>query len=804
MMESSSDLMPGEIIEGIVDGLTGSTLHGWAWIVGDMRPALRIEVRAGATCLGSADAQTYRGDLAAAGKRGGRCGFSIELEPRPESGTCLSVVAVSSSREQELVASPHVVTEPLHVEHVEIPVVDVLPLPIGHARLQGSLDQCGPSGVKGWVRWLDGTIQSPTLALHEGHHELLRFVANDWRADVAELQQDDGCCGFDVSLPASLRDGQPHILDLRIADTAISVIGSPFRVCIAPEPAISEQLLARGLIALKRQPAASKVTLSIIVNFYNMQREAGRTLTSLSQGYQRGATDLDYEVICIDNGSDPALDPDWIASFGPQFRLFRPSRQLPSPCAALNEAALQARGEYLAMMIDGAHLLTPGVFQEARLAWQEDAAAVVAVRHWFVGGDQRWLAMAGYTREQEDRLFDRIRWPINGYDLFRIGAPIGENPEPWFDGLSESNCLMLPTVLYDRIGGFDEAFDDAGGGFANLDLWRRASLAADGPLVSLVGEASFHQFHGGTTTNVGDTEKDLRVRSYSNAYRALRGEDFVGIHRSSLSFRGRMSSEFSTGVRQRTLLPMRLGITDRVRPGQLALHFDDGAQSHLQSVYAECGLQNDVRWLGLPTGVAPADLVSLQEIIHHIQPDAVIAVGAENGLIGFVDNLLHSLQIGTARILHINPPTPAAPAARTTVLHGPVTHDALLRRVHEWSTTAETVLVLHATGDSENFSLASLQAYGALVSYRSYLVCLGTLFGQPWLGYSSRQHLSTIREFTGGYSPFVVDRGMTRQLISTCPSGYLRKVGGATNAINYDASLDEFSPGQPSISENAA
>ena len=803
MIETIRDLMSEATIEGIVDGLTSNTVHGWAWLQGEMQPALRIEVRAGADLLGSGDASTFRSDLASAGKRRGHCGFSVELNQSPDIGTLLTVVAIRDSQEQELTGSPYVVREANQIDRAASAVVDVLPLPIGNARLQGSLDQCGPAGIRGWVRWLDGTIRSPTLALFEGSHELLRFDANDWRADIAELQQDDGCCGFDVPLPASLRDGRPHILDLRIADTDVAVIGSPFRICIAPEPPVSAQLLTRSPAALNRTPVVDKITLSVVVNFYNMQREAERTLFSLTQDYQRGAADLNYEVLCIDNGSNPALDPDWIASFGPQFRLIRPSRQLSSPCAALNEAALQARGEYIAVMIDGAHLLTPGVFQEARLAWQENAEAVVAVRHWFVGGDQRWLARAGYTREQENRLFDRIRWPINGYELFRIGAPIGENPEPWFDGLSESNCLMLPTALYDRIGGFDEAFDDAGGGFANLDLWRRASMAAQGPLVSLVGEASFHQFHGGTTTNVDDTEKDLRVRSYSNAYRTLRGEDFVGVHRSKLSFRGHMFSEFSTGVRQRTLLPMRLGITDQVRPGQLALHFDDGAQSHLQSVYAECGLQNDVRWLGMPTGVAPADLVSLQEIIHQIKPDAIIAVGAEIGLVGFVEHLLQSLQISAARILHINPPSPSTLNARISVLNGPVVDQSLLREVHEWSTEAETVLVLHATGASESFSVASLQAYGALVSYRSYLVCLGTLFGQPWLGYSSRQHLLTIREFTNGYSPFVIDRGLTRQLISTCPSGYLRKVGGAIDANNYDASLDEFPFDQTSTLENA-
>lgn len=803
-MTNTSPLLahPG-ILEGVVDGLTGNLLQGWAWLARPDEPPLRIEVWADGVLAGSGEAASFRADLAAAGKRAGHCGFAIALEPMPTAGTVLNVVAVHAGLGGELAGSPFTVPEPPKVKRAGA-APDVLPLPIAASRVHGSLDQCGPVSIRGWVRWLDATSRPPLLALHEDGRELIRFEASQWRADLAELQHGDGCCGFDVPLPVALCDGRPHVLELRLAETGEALLAAPWRMRATSAPATGNATAMQRVPApLQRASVTGKVTLSVIVNFYNMQREAARTLASLSATYQRGAADFSYEVLCIDNGSQPPLDADWIASFGPQFRLLRPGRQLPSPCAALNEAALQARGDYLAIMIDGAHLLTPGVFQEARLAWQEHPDAVVALRHWFVGGDQRWLAMVGYSREQEDRLFDRIRWPANGYDLFRIGAPIGENPEPWFDGLSESNCLMLPTALYDRIGGFDEAFEQAGGGFANLDLWRRASMAASGPLVSLVGEASFHQFHGGTTTNVDDVEKDLRVRSYANAYRNLRGEDFAGVHRSSLHFRGRMSSEFATGVRQRTLLPLRLGITDQVRPGQLAQHFDEGAQAHMQSVYAECGLQHDVRWLGQAAGVAPADLISVQAIIHELRPDAVVAIGAEAGLVGFIDTVLDALGPGAARILHVHPPAPPAlRPARVTVLDGRADDPQVLATVQHWVGTAETVLVLLATGPAQGFSLPTMQAYAALVSYRSYLICLGTLFGQPWLGYSSRQPVRVIRDFIGSDSRFVIDRSWNRQLVSTCPSGYLRKVGGATTTTNYDPALDQIPPVPSSLPEN--
>ncbi len=802
MTNIQSGSLPSDMYEGVVDGLSDNVLRGWARDCSAASSELLVEIYAEERLLGSGAATMFRADLAGAGKGDGHCAFAITLDPIPQAGTQLTIVAVGAHGKRPLVGSPFIA--PDHdLASAGLRHADILPLPIGLSRLQGSLDQCGPERLHGWVRWLDGTNVSPVLSLHEGDHEWLRFDANQWRPDIAEIHQGDGCCGFDVLLPEGLRDDRLHLLELRITEGDEILLKAPFHARIPSASTNRTPGTSHAPAPLQRNKTGSHITLTVVVNFYNMQREAARTLTSLSSHYQTGSEALDYEVLCVDNGSNPPLEAAWIESFGPQFRLIRPSRQLSSPCVALNEAALMARGQYLAIMIDGAHVLTPGVFREALQAWREDPDAVVALRQWFVGGDQRWLTLVGYTREQEDQLFERIRWPLNGYDLFRIGSPMSDNPEHWFDGITETNCLMLPTALYDRIGGFDEGFDQAGGGFANLDLWRRASTSAEGPLVALIGEASLHQFHGGTTTNVDDLEKDLRVRSYANAYRTLRGGDFVRVERSSLTFRGHMSSEFATGMRQRTLMPMHLGVTEQIRPGRLSAHFDDGAQSHLMGVYAECDLKHDVRWLGLTTGVAPADLISIQEIIHQIRPDAVIAVGVEPGLVGFIDTTLQAVDIVGARILHITDSATATPhSARTTSAPWPPSDAAAAVYTRDWTGGAETVLVLYAVESVDNFSSTTLQTWSSLVSHRSFLICLGTVFGQPWLGYSSRQYFRTIREFAAGDSPFVIDRSWTRQLVSTCPYGYLRKVGGKITAAQYDVALDDIAPDQPTLMEN--
>jgi hypothetical protein len=56
--------------------------------------------------------------------------------------------------------------------------------------------------------------------------------------------------------------------------------------------------------------------LSVIVIFYNMRREAARTLLSLSTQYQQNLTADDYEVIAIDNGSTEPLDPKLLKVLG--------------------------------------------------------------------------------------------------------------------------------------------------------------------------------------------------------------------------------------------------------------------------------------------------------------------------------------------------------------------------------------------------------------------------------------------------------------------------------------------------------
>ena len=69
-----------------------------------------------------------------------------------------------------------------------------------------------------------------------------------------------------------------------------------------------------------------------------------------------------------------------------------------------------------------------------------------------------------------------------------------------FGPAGESSSLFCPRSIWDELGGLDERFALPGGGLVNHDLYRRACALEDVELIVLLGEGTFHQYHGGAAT----------------------------------------------------------------------------------------------------------------------------------------------------------------------------------------------------------------------------------------------------------------------------------------------------------------
>jgi hypothetical protein len=97
----------------------------------------------------------------------------------------------------------------------------------------------------------------------------------------------------------------------------------------------------------------------------------------------------------------------------------------------------------------------------------------------------------------------------------------------WVQPITESNALFLRRELWEVLGGVDERFNAPGGGLLNLDTFRRALELPDAELVILLGEATFHQLHGGTNTNARPERQRQNEDRWLLEYASIRGHPYA-------------------------------------------------------------------------------------------------------------------------------------------------------------------------------------------------------------------------------------------------------------------------------------
>ena len=268
--------------------------------------------------------------------------------------------------------------------------------------------------------------------------------------------------------------------------------------------------------------------LSLVVVVYDMPEQARRTLHSLATPYQRNVVPEDYEVVVVENASRRLLGRDAALSTGPNVRYFLREDDSRSPLRALNFGGSESRGESLAVLIDGARLVTPGAVELSLMAQRAARRGVLSVPGYHLGSElQQKAALSGYDEAAEASLLSGIAWPEDGYRLFDVACFSGSCAGGFFLPFAESNFLSLPRELWRELGGYDERFVAVGGGYSNLDFYTRVCAAPDVTLFVAPGEGTFHQLHGGITT--GGTSGEERARlmeGFVAEYRTLRGRDF--------------------------------------------------------------------------------------------------------------------------------------------------------------------------------------------------------------------------------------------------------------------------------------
>ena len=276
-----------------------------------------------------------------------------------------------------------------------------------------------------------------------------------------------------------------------------------------------------------------------------MKREIERTLKTLSSNYQN-FPEHKYEIIVVDNGSDQEIDHQDLSSRYANLRYYKLENASKSPAKAINFAIEKSFGSVLGIMVDGARMLSPNVLNYVEKAFKLDPNAVVTTLGFHLGYEIQQLASnKGYDQEAEDELLDSVDWMNNGYELFKISCFAGSSKGGWFMPLPESNCYFFKKKLLKEVGAADERFDLPGGGFVNLDMYKRIAEHEDSVNYRIIGEGSFHQYHGGSSTS---STASLSYQDLLNNYKEIKGEDF---ERPDIQFQllGAMSNTLTFNIR---------------------------------------------------------------------------------------------------------------------------------------------------------------------------------------------------------------------------------------------------------------
>ncbi|PLW68216.1 hypothetical protein C0039_13600 [Pseudohalioglobus lutimaris] len=254
-----------------------------------------------------------------------------------------------------------------------------------------------------------------------------------------------------------------------------------------------------------------------------MPEQLERTLFTLSATYQRNVDAQDYEVIVVENSSDRPFAAEKLDALQGNFRYFLREETAKTPVHALNFGFAQARGEYVGIMIDGAHMITPRVIEHALACFRAHPNCLVGIPVHHLGPEEQNISTGnGYDIAEQDRLLGSVEWREDGYELFRVSVWCSAHSRGFMQPISESNCYFVPRANLAQIEHADTRFDYEGGGAINLHMFRALGLLPGTVYLLLMGEASFHQFHGGVTSN--ETREQVVGKFYSQLSELWRGK----------------------------------------------------------------------------------------------------------------------------------------------------------------------------------------------------------------------------------------------------------------------------------------
>lgn len=279
---------PGQVIGAGLQGMDGATVRGWAFNHARPGEPVALSLAIDGVPAGTAVADRFRADLAAAGLGRGRCAFEIPLPMSVCDGLehQLSVTAIATG--QLLPGSPmRVRIDP------------------GKA-YRSCLDWAPGRDLSGWVCNEMEPDRAVTVEILVDGRLYRTVVANRYRADLDAAGIGNGRHGFVAPLPAS-RTGETEVVEVRarVASADVELAGGPKRIDIATSYAswvlrhdtldgFDRTAIHRRIAGMPRRPL-----LSVLMPVYNPRED----LLRAAIGSVRAQLYRDWELCIADDAS---------------------------------------------------------------------------------------------------------------------------------------------------------------------------------------------------------------------------------------------------------------------------------------------------------------------------------------------------------------------------------------------------------------------------------------------------------------------------------------------------------------------
>ncbi len=197
-------------------------------------------------------------------------------------------------------------------------------------------------------------------------------------------------------------------------------------------------------------------------------------------------------------------------------------------------------------------------------------------------------------------------------------------------------------------------------------------------------------------------------------------------------------------------------------------------------------------WMGLPIIQFPQDILAMQEVIWHVQPDLIIETGIAHGgslifyasMLELLGNNGQALGIDIDIREHNRAEIEKHPMfKRITMIEGSSVDEKIARQVCDFARNKKQILVVLDSMHTHEHVLKELELYSTLVTKGSYLVVFDTIIeDMPENFFPDRawgkgnNPKSAVYEFLKTHDEFEIHKDIKNKLLITvAPDGYLKR-----------------------------